>query len=192
MFQYQEKVLYDKTFQFSLMNAGQVLSYRQVLDYWQNNDVFREFYTSVLLEVPFNGFFWENRAVSRDNIDEPYQFIIRGTKAFYGKLAHAQAFSAFFDQQADTVTFDNQSGDAHLIVPVLRSQNPEHYIHLGAFLRNAKSAEIHELWQKVGTSMQQRIGEKPLWLSTSGLGVFWLHIRIDQRPKYYTHRPYRF
>ena len=38
MFQYQEKVLYDKTFQFSLMNAGQVLSYRQVLDYWQNND----------------------------------------------------------------------------------------------------------------------------------------------------------
>jgi len=29
------------------------------------------------------------------------------------------------------------------------------------------------------------------WLSTSGLGVGWLHVRLDSRPKYYTYEPYK-
>jgi hypothetical protein len=29
-----------------------------------------------------------------------------------------------------------------------------------------------------------------MWLSTSGLGVAWLHIRLDSTPKYYQHQPY--
>jgi hypothetical protein len=36
----------------------------------------------------------------------------------------------------------------------------------------------------------RRTGE-PVWLSTNGDGVSWLHVRIDERPKYYTHGPYR-
>ncbi|MDF9799652.1 hypothetical protein OKW21_004915 [Catalinimonas alkaloidigena] len=28
-------------------------------------------------------------------------------------------------------------------------------------------------------------------MSTSGLGVYWLHIRLDSRPKYYQFDPYR-
>lgn len=32
----------------------------------------------------------------------------------------------------------------------------------------------------------QRLGKGgTVWLSTSGLGVYWLHFRIDARPKYY-------
>ena len=31
---------------------------------------------------------------------------------------------------------------------------------------------------------------KPVWLSTSGMGVAWLHFRLDQRPKYYTYRAF--
>lgn len=30
-----------------------------------------------------------------------------------------------------------------------------------------------------------------VWFSTSGLGVAWLHFRIDPFPKYYTYRPYK-
>jgi hypothetical protein len=29
------------------------------------------------------------------------------------------------------------------------------------------------------------------WLSTAGMGVPWLHVRLDDRPKDYGHRPYR-
>jgi hypothetical protein len=31
---------------------------------------------------------------------------------------------------------------------------------------------------------------KPVWFSTSGMGVAWLHFRLDQRPKYYTYRAF--
>ena len=30
-----------------------------------------------------------------------------------------------------------------------------------------------------------------LVLPPQGLGVYWLHVRLDDRPKYYTHVPYR-
>jgi hypothetical protein len=31
---------------------------------------------------------------------------------------------------------------------------------------------------------------KPVWFSTSGMGVAWLHFRLDERPKYYTYRAF--
>ena len=33
-------------------------------------------------------------------------------------------------------------------------------------------------------------GGSPRWLSTSGLGISYLHVRIDKRPKYYSHQEY--
>jgi hypothetical protein len=40
-------------------------------------------------------------------------------------------------------------------------------------------------------NMAERIGEAPVWLSTAGMGVAWLHVRLDSRPTYYGHRPYK-
>ncbi len=39
--------------------------------------------------------------------------------------------------------------------------------------------------------MLKRIGEAPMWLSTAGAGVPWLHVRLEDRPKYYGHAAYR-
>jgi len=38
--------------------------------------------------------------------------------------------------------------------------------------------------------LEDRLADTPLWLSTAGLGVSWLHVRLDTRPKYYRHRVY--
>jgi len=40
-------------------------------------------------------------------------------------------------------------------------------------------------------AMQSRIGDRVVWLSTAGAGVPWLHVRLDDRPKYYHYGPYR-
>ena len=40
-------------------------------------------------------------------------------------------------------------------------------------------------------AMVQRVGIKPVWLSTAGAGVSWLHVGLDDRPKYYGFGPYR-
>lgn len=39
--------------------------------------------------------------------------------------------------------------------------------------------------------MSQRLGLKPVWLNTAGGGVPWLHIRLDDQPKYYRYQAYR-
>jgi hypothetical protein len=39
--------------------------------------------------------------------------------------------------------------------------------------------------------MEKRLSASPVWLSTSGLGVYWLHVRLDTHPKYYQYQPYK-
>jgi len=39
--------------------------------------------------------------------------------------------------------------------------------------------------------MTRRLSSRPVWLSTAGGGVSWLHVRLDDRPKYYHHAAYR-
>jgi hypothetical protein len=36
-----------------------------------------------------------------------------------------------------------------------------------------------------------QLGTAPVWVSTAGMGVSWLHVRLDNRPKYYGYKPYR-
>jgi hypothetical protein len=62
---------------------------------------------------------------------------------------------------------------------------------MAAFIRDAPEAQKHELWQAVGAAMAARLDARPVWLSTAGMGVSWLHIRLDSRPKYYGFAPYR-
>ena len=75
--------------------------------------------------------------------------------------------------------------------------------HLGAFIKYAPMELIHVFLKTVGNAMIQRFktleddgfhaiskDHKKLWLSTSGLGAKWVHVRIDSSPKYYNWEPY--
>ena len=55
---------------------------------------------------------------------------------------------------------------------------------------HVQKQQQHALWQSVGEAMARRVGAKPVWLSTAGAGVSWLHVRLDDRPKYYGYVPY--
>lgn len=88
------------------------------------------------------------------------------------------------------VAFPNLGKDAILVVPCPRG-SPSAYGHLAAFVRQAPKDQTHALWALVGDAMVQRLGTKPVWLSTAGAGVSWLHVRLDDSPKYYGHAPYR-
>ncbi|MEJ2577044.1 MAG: hypothetical protein P8106_10325, partial [Gammaproteobacteria bacterium] len=67
----------------------------------------------------------------------------------------------------------------------------EHYPHLAVFLRNAPKDQVRALWLRTAEEMLRHVGDRPTWLSTAGGGVAWLHVRLDRRPKYYSHTPYR-
>jgi len=78
----------------------------------------------------------------------------------------------------------------YLVVPRPLGQ-PSAYGHIASFVREAPEAQKHLLWRLVGSLMEHQLGRDPVWLSTAGAGVSWLHVRMDQRPKYYGHAPYR-
>ena len=65
------------------------------------------------------------------------------------------------------------------------------YGHLAAFVRGAPDSQRDGLWRSVASAMRRRVNAKPVWLSTAGDGVAWLHVRLDDRPKYYAFTPYR-
>jgi hypothetical protein len=84
----------------------------------------------------------------------------------------------------------NLRRDATLIVPTPMKEASA-YGHLASFVRNGPEEQRHALWRTVGLTMTRLVNPKPIWLSTAGGGVTWLHVRIDQRPKYYGYQPYQ-
>jgi len=191
MYQYIEQVLAPRTFLFKIKKDDQYLSFRKVLELWEQDAQFRLFYTQILREAPFMGFFWVHPPIIAASLDQIYEFVLVGTEAFKGKTADKTAFSQYFSPNQLTTSFGNLRNDAQLIVPCPANSTSETYIHLAAFIRNAQNSQIHDFWQQVSLSIQQKLSNTLLWVSTSGLGVHWLHVRLDQRPKYYSHQPYK-
>jgi hypothetical protein len=64
-------------------------------------------------------------------------------------------------------------------------------------VRGAPEEQQLELWRQVGEQVAENLqtyvksDEQPLWLSTDGSGVPWLHVRLDSKPKYIKHLEYR-
>ena len=97
----------------------------------------------------------------------------------------------------EVVSFSNLGRDAILVVPCLLEKNadsPESYTHLANFIRLGDENQIRSFWREVALQMHKRLADKSgkkVWLSTCGLGIFWLHVRLDSSPKYYSYVPYR-
>ena len=87
--------------------------------------------------------------------------------------------------------FANLGKDATLVVPSPISPDTA-YTHIAAFVRHAPAEQVDALFMKLANEViASHVHSEPRWISTSGLGVYWLHVRIDSRPKYYQHAPYK-
>ena len=108
---------------------------------------------------------------------------------WFSRLLVSCEFEAFFNDK-NANAFPNLSGNAIMVVPSPKT-DPKIYGHLASFVRHAPSDQIQDLWGLVADETLKKISEKPIWLNTAGGGVPWLHIRLDKRPKYYHHQPYK-
>jgi len=173
-------------------NNGE-MRYADVIQGWRTNHEFRNFYISILKQSPLEAFFWENPPLTGSSIHQAYEFVLVNSPQLSNADADSRSFSRQFELQSkdqSVIRFSNLGGDAELVVP--RPGTPErHYAHFAAFLRAAPSAQVHELFVVLADALKDRDREEPVWVSTSGLGVYWLHIRLDRRPKYYTYQPYK-
>jgi hypothetical protein len=175
-----------------LQRDGQALPLGQVLEHWRQDADFRGFFNNLLAEAPFAAYFWELPPITRANSDRPFECILADSPALAAVRPDPAAFAERFaaaDASAQVTGFPNLGGDAWLVAPCPRGPSAA-YAHLAAFVRHAPQAQRHALWRRLGAAIAERIRARPLWVSTSGLGVYWLHVRLDTYPKYYTYRPY--
>src|SRR5262249_17430215 len=139
-----------------------------------------------------SAFRWETPALCSATLERPFEFVLLDSPGLASK-PDPVAFASYFKAKtaADgVVAFPNLRKDAILVVPCPRGPVSA-YGHLAAFVRGAPEPQQHALWQLVGQTMEQQLGPTPVWLSTAGAGVSWLHVRIDTTPKYYGYGPYR-
>ncbi len=176
---------------FAVEHDASPVSYAQVIRQWQYNADFRLFFIDLLLDSPFPAFRWETPPVTFATADRPFEFVLIDSPEIILDPDPA-AFAEHFEkaEPGGVVEFANLGGDAILIAPG-PDANPSDYGHLAAYLRNSRVSQQHLLWASVGEAMQRRIGSNPVWLNTAGGGVAWLHVRLDDRPKYYGYAPYR-
>ena len=138
-------------------------------------------------------YFWETPASTADSFDAPFECVVTPSPALARKVADPETFAAQFAGQAaaEVVSFGNLGGDADLVAPRPIAPNAD-YAHLASFLRTAPASQAQAIWPLIADTTERWLARgQPGWISTSGLGVSWLHIRIDSRPKYYSYAPYK-
>jgi hypothetical protein len=163
-----------------------------VLEHWQEDEEFRSFFLSLLEGAPFSSYRWETPPITAATAGREFEFVLLDSPGL-DRRPEPEAFAEQFraaSPDAGVIVFPNLGRDALLVVP-RPTGSAAAYVHLAQFLRNAPDVQKHELWRKIGEAMQRRLGADPVWLSTAGMGVAWLHVRLDSQPKYYGFAPYR-
>lgn len=170
--------------------SGSALSFAEVIECWQSpKDV--ETYLNGIKKLGFNQFYWEHPSLTTKTLDAPYECMVIGTTHFNRREVDTTSFSGHLHKPEPVVVFDNLGRNARLVVPTLKS-DPEHYKHMGAFTSFAPKDQVHCVFNSLGKSVLEEVNKgKPIWLSTAGLGVIWLHIRLDTVPKYYKTKTYK-
>lgn len=177
---------------------------------------FRDGLVRVLKQCPHKAVYFECNPVRADRVkNTPFLMTLLNSPSlakiktadpqpFSKQLLKASGHSASAHSASGrnrfAAAFPNLSGDAVLIVPtgattlLPQTINLDAYAHLVAFVRRGGAAEVDAFWKAVFQQMTQRLRQNPqtwIWLSTSGDGVSWLHMRCDTTPKYYRFKPFK-
>jgi hypothetical protein len=178
-----------------LVREGRVPGWGEALVLLRTDPDFVDALVEALAGVPLEAFLWETPPVSAATLARPFEWVVIENRFLATVATDDLPFAQHVRGEQGVRTFENLSGDATLVVPCAAGADPRppSHAHLAAFVRAAPRALVHALWAEVARATEARLAAspEPCWVSTSGLGVFWVHVRIDERPKYYAHAPFR-
>ena len=199
------------TYKYSCLEKERVMSYGRFLDVISEpltsttGNQFRRLFIDTIRNFPSEAFFFESTPITQSELNtKPMEFVIIESKELATIIVDPQPFKEKFrnlNRNQQITSFNNLGGDSLLIVPVpilinTNTNLPDRlYAHLANFIRGGTRVQIDLLLLKCGEEMKNVLrnanpNEKKWW-STSGLGVSYLHMRIDSVPKYYNYKPYK-
>lgn len=171
-----------------LLENNVPLSYKKTLELWAGDETFRQFWVDQMQAIPFTGYLWETPPISNTLVSQPFECVFIERSVFEKLKPNTRAYRNYFTTEP-VVDFPNLGKNATLIVPCPIAADTA-YTHLGRFSGQAPTDQQLALWKRVGVLGLAQLSDKKLWISTHGLGVFWLHIRLDTYPKYYHYKNY--
>ncbi|CAH1766125.1 14602_t:CDS:2 [Entrophospora sp. SA101] len=171
----------NKTIKYQFTKADDSkLTYAEFINFLKskNKDFIKEFDRQLSqapaeLSLQPTAFFWECIPVSANTLDREFEFVAVKSEDLDNIRQDLSSFQEHFSRSRDkhVVSFPSLSGDT-LVVPM----------------------PVRGYQYNFGEEMEENLlnaNGNPRWLSTSGLGVSYLHVRIDSRPKYYSHEEYK-
>jgi len=189
---FEIEILEGETRRVRILRGDIQLRTSEVIDCWQQDESFRDHFIQLLADIPMAAYFWETPPVTAAQLHRAFEFVCVDGPALARLTPDPTPFEGPFTSHPapeGVATFSNLGGDALLVAPLPLAAAPA-YPHLAAFARQGPPDQQHALWQAVAEALEQQLGDRPVWVSTSGLGVSWVHIRLDSSPKYYQFRPY--
>lgn len=190
-FRIETEILSEKITKHNCFVGDHVMSFSDWVYAMKSSDDFIKQFNQTLINSDFEAFFWEVKPVDKTLLSQPFEFVIVKSNALNSIETNNSSFLDYFVGEESVLKFLNIRGDAELVVPSPVSDQTE-YAHIAKFVRTASQNQILDFWRKVVNTYSTNIGEDLKWLSTSGLGVHWLHVRIDSRPKYYQFSEYKY
>jgi hypothetical protein len=190
MWRIDSSAVADAAMRWQLLDgAGCTLSFAEVIRGWRVSEPFRDFWVAGLHAATLDAYCWECPGVDDQSVRRPFECVFVPSPSLARMAVDRETFGEHFRPNCESVTFDSLGGDAVLVAPCPAGPGSD-YAHLAKFVRTAPQERQLAFWQAVGEAMESRVGTAPVWLSTSGHGVAWLHVRLDSRPKYYLHSEY--
>lgn len=189
MRQAEIKTVDSNTTKYSIDANGKAMTFADVISALKSNSDFAIYFNNLLAASKYQAYFWEVKPVSQHTLQHPFEFVLVNSNSLAHIKADSSAFDKYLSKQQYVASFANLGGDSMLIAPT--SMAATGYGHIAQFVRSAPAEQVAAFWKQVGEELNKSIGSSPKWLSTSGLAVYWLHVRIDPSPKYYNYLPYK-
>lgn len=172
---------------------GTNLTFKQVFEVMENDPLtFHNYLKDEVLKTGYKAVYLEFPKLNTKNLNNKFECVILEAIELINSNPNPQAFGISCSDLV--ICTRNKSKDAELIIPNLNSSN--NYAHLFLFLdpENCQPPEnnlYYYFWKSAAIVIKEQINcNKNIWISTSGLGIPWLHLRISEIPKYYRFQKY--
>ena len=188
----RDEIVAGRTTRYALSLDDRPLSYRRVLELLADDPAFRLYLSRLLANADFPSFRWETPPITRRTADRPFEFVLVNDQYLQQVPPEPQVFAEHFAKAGEAplvLPVANLGRTATLVVPRQLDAGCA-YPHMAAFVRTAPELQLHALWQCVAATALAQLSDAPMWISTAGGGVAWLHVRLEGSPKYYAYRPY--
>jgi hypothetical protein len=184
--------LNSNTIKYTALLENATLSMKEAFTLLYKDSNFALKLSKTLENCKFISFFFEMPPLDSSNIDKPFEFVIINSPQLANKQANPSSFLEYMIKGKKVVSFENVNKDAILIIPC--KTKDLNFVDMKRFLVNANKKHIISFWKVIGKKVLEVLKDshfQKIWCSTSGLGVSWLHFRIDSIPKYYKYLPYK-